>query len=228
MKPSRIILSVILGLSTFYCSSALSQMSPGPETAMALDVLSDSYEESAASFALADVSGSVLNINEDVAETLLDRAARQEPGTVRKTPFEMLEEHIDLEDSDFDRPVFRIQSEKISRYSKAEKLYIARVVYAESRGEIFEGQVAVATVVLNRYESGRFGSSIKKIVFAPDQFAITEKYNSESLKAVEKAISSLGSYPENMYYFQVSKSKVWRNFVYYKRIGNHSFYLSGK
>jgi N-acetylmuramoyl-L-alanine amidase len=140
----------------------------------------------------------------------------------------MFEEHRTFESPDFERPSFEIQSEKVSAYSNAEKLLIARVVYAESRGEIFEGQVAVATVVLNRYESGSFGSSIAKIVFAHDQFAITEKYNSESLKAVERAISKLGTYPRNMYYFQVSKSRVWRNFVYYKRIGNHSFYLSGK
>ena len=237
LKPVRIILSVVLGLSVFYCSSELSQMSPGPETAMALDVASDVYENSSAalnggeaSFALADISGFAVSKTEGMTEVFFDTVDDGEftPGIVRKTPFEMFEEHRAFESPDFERPSFEIQSEKISAYSSAEKKLIARVVYAESRGEIFEGQVAVATVVLNRYESGKFGSSISKIVFASDQFAITEKYNSESLKAVERAISKLGTYPRNMYYFQVSKSRVWRNFVYYKRIGNHSFYLSGK
>ena len=236
LKPARIILSVVLGLSVFYCSSELSQMSPGAETAMALDIAGDEYENSSAvqsgeaSFALADISGFSVSRSEDITEVLLDTDAGEEPAaeSQKKTPFEIFEEHRELESPDFERPSFEIQSEKISAYSNAEKLLIARVVYAESRGEIFEGQVAVATVVLNRYESGKFGRSIAKIVFAPDQFAITEKYNSESLKAVERAISKLGAYPRNMYYFQVSKSRVWRNFVYYKRIGNHSFYLSGK
>lgn len=236
LKPARIILSVVLGLSVFYCSSELAQMSPGAETAMALDIAGDEYENSSAaqsgdaSFALADISGFSVSRSEDITEVLLDTKADEELAAEpqKKTPFEMFEQHRELESPDFERPSFEIQSEKISAYSNAEKLLIARVVYAESRGEIFEGQVAVATVVLNRYESGKFGRSISRIVFAPDQFAITEKYNSESLKAVERAISKLGAYPRNMYYFQVSKSRVWRNFVYYKRIGNHSFYLSGK
>ena len=211
-------------------------MSPGAETAMALDIAGDEYENSSAaqsgeaSFALADISGFSVSRSEGITEVLLDTDADEELAAEpsKKTPFDMFEEHRELESPDFERPSFEIQSEKISAYSSAEKKLIARVVYAESRGEIFEGQVAVATVVLNRYESGKFGRSISKIVFASDQFAITEKYNSESLKAVERAISKLGSYPRNMYYFQVSKSRVWRNFVYYKRIGNHSFYLSGK
>jgi|GEM_PF-3853590 len=46
-------------------------------------------------------------------------------------------------------------------YSAAEKKLIARVVYAESRGEPFEDQAAVAAVVINRYESGRFGRTLK-------------------------------------------------------------------
>lgn len=119
-----------------------------------------------------------------------------------------------------------LKLEKRKEYTSAEKQLIARVVYAEARGELFEGQVAVATVVLNRYESGLYGSSIREIVFAPDQFAITAKYNDSGLKAVEEAIDRRGDYPYNMYYFQVSRSKRWRNFVYYKRIGNHSFYLA--
>lgn len=37
--------------------------------------------------------------------------------------------------------------------SKEDKVLIARVVYAEARGESFEGKVAVAAVILNRYAS---------------------------------------------------------------------------
>ena len=122
----------------------------------------------------------------------------------------------------------QIYSESIRGYSHREKLLIARVVYSEARGEPFEGQVAVAAVVLNRYESGKFGKSISKIVFAPDQFAITEKYNASGMAAAEAAIANRDTYPDNMFFFQVSKSRTWRNFVYYKRIGGHSFYCAAK
>lgn len=123
---------------------------------------------------------------------------------------------------------YQFIGESIYSFSERDKILIARVVYSEARGEIFEGQVAVATVVLNRYNSGLFGRSIAKIVFAPNQFAITEKYNSSGMAAVEDAIERMGDYPENMFFFQVSKNRTWRNFVYYKRIGNHSFYCAAK
>jgi spore germination cell wall hydrolase CwlJ-like protein len=114
----------------------------------------------------------------------------------------------------------------INTYSEQEKIYIARVVYAESRGEVFDGQVAVARVVLNRFESGKFGSSVKRVVFARHQFAVSKKYNDKAMAAVEEAILSSSDFPSDMYYFQASKRKHWRNFEYYKRIGGHSFYCA--
>ena len=124
-------------------------------------------------------------------------------------------------------------SETVSRalqpsyvYSAEEKAYIARVVYAEARGETFEGKVAVAAVVLNRFESGLFGSTVKKVVFGRNQFAVSRKYTAECMGAVEEAIGQPSAWPDDMYYFRVSKSKKWRNFEYFLRIGNHSFYCA--
>ncbi len=111
-------------------------------------------------------------------------------------------------------------------YSHKEMVLIARVVYAESRGEIFEGQVAVAAVVLNRYESGLFGSTVKSVVYASGQFVVGSKYNSENMDAVKAAIDGAG-YPATMFYFRTSTSEDWRSLIYYCRIGNHSFYLAG-
>jgi len=118
------------------------------------------------------------------------------------------------------------EDEDAYEYSEEEKAYIARVVYAEARGETFEGQVAVAAVVLNRFESERFGKTVKKVVFARHQFAVSKRYNDESMAAVEAAIERRDEFPEDMYYFRVSKKKRWRNFEYYDRIGNHSFYCA--
>ena len=115
---------------------------------------------------------------------------------------------------------------EIRQYSEEEKIFIARVVYAEARGEIFEGQVAVATVVLNRYESGKYGSSVKRVVFSRSQFAVSGKHSAQGMVAVEIAIQRMGDYPDNMFYFQASTRKTWRNFVYLERIGGHSFYCA--
>lgn len=114
------------------------------------------------------------------------------------------------------------------KYTEAEKGIVAKVVNAEARGECFEGQVYVAAVVLKRYESGKFGKTIKKVAHAKHQFANSRKYTKKNMAAVEYAIDHLDEYPDNMFFFQRSKSKHWRNFEYYTRIGNHSFYIAGK
>ncbi|MGG7178911.1 cell wall hydrolase [Clostridium paraputrificum] len=48
---------------------------------------------------------------------------------------------------------------------------MAKLVYAESRGEPFEGKVAVASVVLNRVLNPSFPSSIKDVIFQPNAFS---------------------------------------------------------
>ncbi len=48
---------------------------------------------------------------------------------------------------------------------------LATAVYWESKGEPLDGQLAVAQVILNRVESGRFGKTICDVVKAPKQFS---------------------------------------------------------
>ena len=48
---------------------------------------------------------------------------------------------------------------------------MAKLVYAESRGEPFEGKVAVASVVLNRTLSQSFPNTIKDVIFQPKAFS---------------------------------------------------------
>jgi spore germination cell wall hydrolase CwlJ-like protein len=115
-------------------------------------------------------------------------------------------------------------------YSEKEKKYIARVVYAESQGESMEGKIAVACVVLNRYESGRFGKTIRRVVFAKHQFAVAGTYNAECMEAVEAAVSD-NPYPDNMFYFKRADRKYWgddKSIKRYCRIGAHTFYTVGE
>ncbi|RHW17647.1 cell wall hydrolase [Sphingomonas gilva] len=48
---------------------------------------------------------------------------------------------------------------------------LASATYFESRGEPLEGQLAVAEVIINRAESGRFADSICGVVHQPGQFS---------------------------------------------------------
>lgn len=54
---------------------------------------------------------------------------------------------------------------------------MAKLVYAESRGEPFDGQVAVASVVLNRVLSDDFPNSISDVIFQPNAFSCVKNGN---------------------------------------------------
>lgn len=82
--------------------------------------------------------------------------------------------------------------------SQDDKLYIAKVVYAEARGESLEGKVAVANCILNRYFYGEgMGfdrESIYSVITQANQFASINgitienlNQNPECLEAVEEA-----------------------------------------
>lgn len=53
----------------------------------------------------------------------------------------------------------------------AELRCLASTVYFEARGESLKGQLAVAHVVINRAESGRFPASLCGVVYQPSQFS---------------------------------------------------------
>lgn len=78
--------------------------------------------------------------------------------------------------------------------SYEEKVYIAKVVYAEARGECFEGQVAVAATVLNRYTSNdaRFSrESIYSVVTQSGQYASISGITMEDLNAVPSCMEAV-------------------------------------
>jgi spore germination cell wall hydrolase CwlJ-like protein len=74
----------------------------------------------------------------------------------------------------------RSLSELVSIYSAsdtpdAESDCLARAVYWESKGEPLSGQLAVAEVIINRAQSGRFASSVCGVVRQPSQFSFVRR-----------------------------------------------------
>ena len=66
------------------------------------------------------------------------------------------------------------QKEKVQQQVKKmdnEIKMLAKVIYREARGESKQYQSAVAWCVLNRVNSPRYGSTIKKVITSPNQFA---------------------------------------------------------
>ena len=56
-------------------------------------------------------------------------------------------------------------------YSSSDVTLLARLVYAEARGEPYKGQVAVAAVVLNRVRSSEFPNTIAGVIYQKNAFS---------------------------------------------------------
>jgi spore germination cell wall hydrolase CwlJ-like protein len=68
---------------------------------------------------------------------------------------------------------------------------LARNIYHEARGEGLHGQIAVAQVTVNRVASGKFQSSVCKVVYANRQFSWTNSGNKrvKDTKAWQDAVA---------------------------------------
>ena len=84
---------------------------------------------------------------------------------------------------------------------------MAKLVYAESRGEPFEGKVAVASVVLNRVLDYNFPNSIRDVIFQPNAFSCVYQNNivaypdKNCYDAVYSALSGVDPTNEALYFY---------------------------
>ncbi|MDU4938289.1 MAG: cell wall hydrolase [Clostridium sp.] len=123
-----------------------------------------------------------------------------------------------------------------------EKIYItqddidlmAKLVYAESRGEPFEGKVAVASVVLNRLLNPGFPNSIKGVIFQTNAFScvrdrdIKANPDQSCYDAVYEAINGKDPTNEALYFYNPAIATCsWMKQTQKKdtkSIGNHVFF----
>ncbi|WP_052807387.1 cell wall hydrolase [Risungbinella massiliensis] len=123
-------------------------------------------------------------------------------------------------------------------YSQADIQLLERVVFAEAQGEPYQGQVAVAAVILNRLKSPDFPNTISQIIYQPSAFesvtngSIWWKQPNESAKrAVQDAIN--GSDPSGgaLFFFNprtATSPWVKNELVTIKTIGKHAFAIKKK
>lgn len=108
---------------------------------------------------------------------------------------------------------------------------MANAVYGEARGEPYEGQVAVAAVILNRVKDANFPNTVYGVIFQPGAFtAVADGQiyltpNASAKKAVEDAIGGWDPSQGCLYYFnpETATSKwIWTR-PQFKTIGKHIF-----
>lgn len=108
---------------------------------------------------------------------------------------------------------------------------LARTVYGEARGEPYEGQVAVAAVILNRVRSSKFPNTISGVVYQSGAFDVVsdgQLYLTPDSSAYKAARAAMGgSDPTNgcLYYYnpKTATSSWIRTRPVIRTIGQHVF-----
>ena len=84
---------------------------------------------------------------------------------------------------------------------------MSQIVYAESKGEPFEGKVAVASVILNRVLNSGFPDTIEEVVFQPYAFScvvdgqISVEPTQECFDAVYEALNGNDPTGEALFFY---------------------------
>lgn len=109
---------------------------------------------------------------------------------------------------------------------------LARLIYAEARGESYKGKVAVGAVALNRVRSSQFPNTLSGVIYQKNAFecvtngSINNTPNSECLRAAKEALNGWDPTGGCLYFYNAATvpSKSWIHTRTVKTvIGRHSF-----
>jgi spore germination cell wall hydrolase CwlJ-like protein len=113
----------------------------------------------------------------------------------------------------------------VSALSRQDTELLARLLYAECRGEPREGWLMVAQCVFDRMEDGTWGSTVSEVVYALGQFAVPGQLTDELLAAAESA--AMGERflegTEILYFRKTQSTADWLA-PYMGHIGAHAYY----
>ena len=122
-------------------------------------------------------------------------------------------------------------SNNTSTVSNSDLNLLAHLVYAESRGEPYSGQVAVAAVVLNRVKSTSFPNTVAGVIYEKGAFSVVAdgqinlQPNQTAISAARDALNGWDPTYGAIYYFNPNTATngwIWSRPVTVV-IGNHRF-----
>jgi N-acetylmuramoyl-L-alanine amidase len=115
-------------------------------------------------------------------------------------------------------PENKANQPKVIPYTPEEVHLVAKMVFAEAKGEPYEGQVAVAKVIFNRVNSHLYPNTVKEVLYQEGQFS------SIANGAFQKAKPTELQFFFNPKTSEASNVRWFRdNTRYIKTIGNHEF-----
>ncbi len=118
-----------------------------------------------------------------------------------------------------------------SKFTESEISLLSRIISAESRGEPYEGQVAVGAVILNRIDHPSFPNTLAGVIYQPSAFScvndgqINEQVYESAKKAAQDAINGWDPSGGAIYYYNPAKTT--NKWIFSRpvicTIGNHKF-----
>lgn len=122
-------------------------------------------------------------------------------------------------------------SNSSSKFTNSEISLLARIISAESRGEPYEGQVAVGAVILNRIDHPSFPNTLAGVIYQPSAFTcindgqVNQSVSDSAKKAAQDAINGWDPSGGAIYYYNPAKTT--NKWIYSRpvicTIGNHRF-----
>ena len=124
-----------------------------------------------------------------------------------------------------------VSASSSSSYVSSDHRLLAKLVYAEARGEPYKGQVAVAAVVLNRVASSSFPNTVSGVIYQSGAFTCVSNgsiNNTPDSNCIRAALDALNGWDPTggcLYYYNPKTAK--DQWIFSRTvqtvIGNHSF-----
>ena len=123
------------------------------------------------------------------------------------------------------------QRKAVINLTNEEILLLSKLVTSEARGESYEGQVAVAAVVINRVKDNRFPNSIEDVIYQKNAFSVVKDGSinmdptDEAYRAAQDALYGDDPTEKAVYFWnpEISTCKWIQRLQPHMRIGNHVF-----
>lgn len=110
---------------------------------------------------------------------------------------------------------------------------LAKIIWAEARGEPYKGKLAVGAVVVNRVKSPKFPNTIRDVIYAPKQFTPVSNGQfdratpgEEEYRAAKEALSGLDPTNGALYFYapNLTTQRWHETLTHTVTIGSHKFF----
>ena len=126
--------------------------------------------------------------------------------------------------------IVEVEKEPTYAYNitSSEREMLARLLYREANTESLECQMAVVSVVINRWQNGKWGNSVKEVINSPGQFSTSHLIprttpTELNYTAVDLVLKNGSTLPAYCMYFRSKHHFDWKGYEPYAQINNTYF-----